>query len=326
MASKQELLKTLEEHRGESLSGSLLAGQLGVTRSAVWKLIGELREEGYEIQAVQNRGYCLATTNDLLSEAGIRPFLRTEQLGRNLLVYKTVDSTNRELKRLAHNGAAHGTVVIAEQQTAGRGRMGRSFYSPERSGIYMSVLLRPQIGAQQSLLITSGAAVSVARAIHTVAGIEAEIKWVNDLYVGGKKICGILTEAGMDFESGSFDYIVVGIGVNVAEPEQGFPEELRAIVGALQSGTPTLRRSLLIAEILNNLEPIYAALPGNAFLEEYRQRSMVIGRDIYILSGASREAARALDIDEEGRLLVRGAGGEERILGSGEISIRLANE
>ena len=177
MAIKQELLKSLEENRGKSISGSLLAEQLGVTRSAVWKLICELREEGYEIQAVQNRGYCLAEANDILSEAGIRPFLRTSRLGQTVLVYKTIDSTNRELKRLAHNGAAHGTVVVAEQQTAGRGRMGRNFYSPERSGIYMSVLLRPEIGAQQTLLITSGAAVSVARAIHTVADIEAQIKW-----------------------------------------------------------------------------------------------------------------------------------------------------
>ena len=233
MSTKQKLLKILEENRATYLSGEMLASTMNVSRSAIWKAIKGLKEEGYEIASTTNKGYRLKSESDLMSVEGIAPWLSQNNQALELLVYKTLGSTNQEAKKLALEGAKTKTVIISEEQTKGRGRMGRLFYSPPKSGIYLSLVLRPDVAAQDAVLLTTGAAVGVCRAIKKVTGIDTQIKWVNDIYLGERKIVGILTEAVTNFENGQFEFVIIGIGVNFKMPETALPKELEDIVGAL---------------------------------------------------------------------------------------------
>ena len=216
---------------GETVSGAELARELNVSRNAVWKVMTSLRQNGYEIEAVPNRGYRLVSVPDRLSEAEIRRWLKAGELGCELEIHEKLDSTNNRAKALAAAGAKHGMTVIADSQTGGRGRMGRSFFSPEHSGIYMTVILKPAISPDKAGLLTSLAAVAAARAVEKVSGADVKIKWVNDLYAGGKKICGILSEAGLGMETGRLDWAVVGIWINTAK--MVFPEDLREIASSV---------------------------------------------------------------------------------------------
>ena len=237
--------------------------------------------------------------------------------------FEELDSTNRYLKELAAKDARPGTVIIANRQSAGRGRLGRKFFSPEEKGIYMSILLRPDIPLERAVLITSMAAVAVARAIERVSGIEAKIKWVNDIFLKGKKVCGILTEAGIDAESGKFSYAVLGIGVNVGEME--FPEELRDIATSVSNECGfVISKENLIDEILLELERWYATLSDGGFLEESRKRSILLGKEILVLDETAPGGsypAKAVDINELGNLVIE-RNGERVVLNSGEVSIR----
>lgn len=224
MALKDKVLEILEDNRGRSVSGNKIAVSLGMTRSAVWKAVKQLREEGYTINAVTNRGYCLTSDNDILNEPSVISFLETKELGRKMDIFKSIDSTNNFAKSLAQLGAVNGHTIIAEQQTAGKGRMGKKFYAPNNQGIYLSVIVRPQLSVEYALMITSCAAVAVAEAIEKVSGLRCGIKWVNDLYSNGKKLCGILTEAAIGVEQGGLEYAVIGIGINVSNTS--FPKEL----------------------------------------------------------------------------------------------------
>ena len=320
MSVQDDVLTVLLERQGASVSGAELASRLGVTRSAVWKAVEKLRADGYPIDAVTNRGYTLTSDCGLLSKARIEQHLQTEILGRNLCLHRTLESTNKTAKELAADGAPDGTVVIAEQQIGGRGRLGRTFYSPPGSGIYMSVILRPKLDTDHTLLLTSAAAVAVARAIGSEFGIFAGIKWVNDIYISDKKVCGILTEGGLNFETGGFDYVVIGIGVNVTTAY--FPEEIRDIASAI---TPDQAdRARLIASILSELETIYKELPNADFMLDYRARSIVIGHDVWVIRGDDRYKANVLDVNSFGNLLVRDENGEIREISTGEVSIRKA--
>ena len=225
---------------------------------------------------------------------------------------------------MALKGAAHGTVVIAERQTAGRGRMGRSFDSPAGTGIYLTIIMRPQTDMEKALLITTAAAVGVCRAIRSVTGAEAVIKWVNDIYIGEKKVCGILTEAVTDFESGSLESVVTGIGVNFKTPSQAFSEEARArgVCSIYDTQTSPVTRNQLAAAIVQEVLTICDNLDDKSFLSEYREWSIVIGKEIVYIRGSERRKARVLDIGEDGGLIVLTADGEQKILSSGEISIR----
>lgn len=320
MPLKDKVLAVLEENKGKSVSGSEIARSVGMTRSAVWKAVKTLREEGYSICAVTNRGYCLSEESDFLSEQSIVPNLRTKELGRKIDVFKTIDSTNNFAKSLAQLGAVHGTAVIAEVQTQGRGRIGREFYSPVGMGIYMSVILRPKLSADESLLITSCAAVAVAEAIEKISGVECRIKWVNDIFAGGKKLCGILTEASVNVEQGGLEYAVIGLGVNVQNV--AFPGNLADIATSIrmESGM-SVSRSVLAAEILNCLEERLETIRDKSFLEEYRRRSNVIGKQIEVSHGDVSEEMFCTGIDEIGRLLVRDGSGAEKALTSGTIRI-----
>lgn len=239
------------------------------------------------------------------------------------IYFEELDSTNRYLKELEVKNARPGTVIIANRQSAGRGRLGRNFFSPEEKGIYMSILLRPDIPLERAVLITSMAAVAVARAIERVSGIEAKIKWVNDIFLNGKKVCGILTEAGIDAESGKFSYAVLGIGVNVGEME--FPEELRNIATSVTNECGfTVSKENLIDEILLELEKWHTTLYDGGFLEESRKRSILLGKEILVLDETAPGGsypAKAVEINELGNLVIE-KNGEKKILNSGEVSIR----
>ena len=323
---KEQVLALLWEARDEYISGAELAGQLGVSRTAVWKAIGQLKAQGYLIESVTNRGYRLSSRSDVLSAAGVEKYLKNQSL--NIRVVDTVDSTNAAMKRMAAEGAPQGSVLIANQQSAGRGRMGRSFFSPPGTGIYMSLLLRPRMDAQRATLVTASAAVAVAEAIEQLSGEPVQIKWVNDVLFHGRKVCGILTEAAMDFESGLIDYVVPGIGVNTAVPAEGFPEELQGIAGAAFGieQVPELR-CRLAAEILNRFMGYYACLGSRACYEAYKSRSVVIGKDVQLLSpGKEALPARVLDIDEDFALVVRTEDGQVQRVNAGEISLRPAGK
>ena len=319
---KRKILEILEENKGESVSGSEIGRRLGMTRAAVWKGVKALQEEGFQIQAVTNRGYCLAAESDILSEAAIRRHLHTRVLGHQIELYQKLDSTNIRAKAAAQEHVAAGLCVVAEEQSAGRGRLGRSFASPKGNGVYMSVVLRPGLALSQTALITAATAVCVARAIEALVDCTVGIKWVNDLFVNGKKVCGILTEAAIEFESKTLDYAVIGIGVNLSE--QGFSETLKEIAGGIVQNGKMPERGRLIAEILNQMEPVLEKPEALTWLEEYRQRSVVVGREVSVLwDGAAVGRGTALSIDEEARLVVQLENGEIQHLNSGEISCKI---
>lgn len=320
MALKNKVLAVLEEHKGKSVSGNEIAKSVGMTRSAVWKAVKQLRSEGYTILAATNKGYCLTEDNDFLTEQSVFEYLTTTKIGRKIDIFKTIDSTNNFAKSLAQLGAEHGTTVISEVQSQGKGRMGRSFHSPIGLGIYMSVVLRPKLSVEHSLLITSCAAVAVAEAIEKVTGLECNIKWVNDIYVGNKKLCGILTEAAVNVEQGGLDYAVVGIGLNVHNPS--FPKQLSDIATSLYMETgEKFSKSMLVAEILNSLEAHLENIRDKSFIEDYRRRSNLIGKRIEITHNDEVTQAECIGIDEICRLLVRYDNGEEKALMSGTIRI-----
>ena len=323
MSTRNEVLQALMSRQGY-ISGERLARRLGVSRNAVWKAIRQLRADEYEIEAVNNRGYRLAASPNRVTQPEILRWLEADTIGAEMELHDRLDSTNTRAKALAAKGAPHGYLVIAESQSGGRGRFGRPFFSPEHSGVYVSYILRPEMTAERAVMITSLAAVAVARAIEAVADVDVRIKWVNDLYINGRKVCGILCEAGMDFESGQLEYAVLGIGVNVAAMQ--FPDELSEIATSIENecGAP-VSRSRLIAEISNQLEALYGQLETGEFMAESRRRSNVIGQDVTVIRGDVRYDARAVDIDDQGRLVVRTESGVQR-LGSGEISLKIKRQ
>lgn len=323
MTSKSGVLLALEQSRGEYLSGEELARRLGISRSAVWKAIEELRRDGCAVEAVTRRGYRLAAGTDLLSAEGIRAFL-PEGSPWQITCLETVGSTNRAARELAQSGAPHGTVVAADRQTEGRGRFGRSFYSPPGTGVYLSAVLRPAVTAEEAGLLTAGAAVAVCRAVRALSAAEPQIKWVNDIFVQGRKAGGILTEAATSLESGMLEYAVLGVGLNCSLPSEGFPPELQDTAGPLFPagvGEPP-SRNRLAAEVLVQLQRMLEEGLGRGCLEEYRVLSTVLGKDVWVLRGEDREEAHALEIDDEGRLVVQTKEGIRR-LRSGEVSLRL---
>jgi BirA family transcriptional regulator, biotin operon repressor / biotin---[acetyl-CoA-carboxylase] ligase len=323
VASKQEVLALLEKQKGMNVSGEAIAGSLSISRAAVWRAIKDLQAEGHAIEASTRVGYRLLDSSDILSSEGIRPYLQSGFSG-DLICHPSLDSTNREIRRLALEGAPHGTVVLAGRQTEGRGRNGRSFFSPGDTGIYMSMLLRPDLGTSSALLCTTAAAVAVCRAVDSFRSGSAGIKWVNDIHLDGKKVCGILTEGVMGFESGRIESIVIGIGVNFSTPQEVFPPELRGVAGSVFDGSVPagVSRNRMAAAIINHLLTLTGELESPTFMEEYRRRSVVIGKEVQVLQGNQVYQAVAEEIDDVGVLWVRTLGGDRKSLNSGEISLR----
>ena len=325
MTVQDHLQSLLEANKDVYLSGEEIALSLGVSRNAVWKAVKALQAEGYPIDAVPNKGYRLSAKSDILSRSGIAQYLTGEANSLDLNVFDSVSSTNIVLRELAENGAPEGTVVIASTQTGGLGRRGRSFFSPVGTGVYVSILLKHDLDALDATLITTTAAVAVCEAVEAVSGRTAEIKWVNDVFVDGKKICGILTEGSIDMESGQFEYAVVGTGINVYTPTGGFPVELSQIAGSVFSGPVADAKNRMIAAYLNRFLALYRNLGGSETIAEYRRRSFVLGKTITVLAADRQPTpARALDVDEKCRLLVEYEDGRRETLSSGEISVKLA--
>ena len=323
--TKDAVLKLLRQNSDTYISGAAIGRQLSVSRTAVWKAMEQLKREGYEIKSVPNRGYRLSSGSDVLSEEGIMRYLKDPRV--QIRCFQTISSTNTVLKTIASEGAPGGLALIAGQQTNGRGRMGRSFYSPSDTGLYLSLLLRPELVASDVTGITACAAVAVALEIEELSGQKASIKWVNDVFVGGKKVCGILTEASIDCETGLIHYLVIGIGINTAVPEGDFPEDLQGIAGAaFREKIPDLR-CRLAAGVLDRLMMYAQDLTDDQIYEEYKKRSLVLGMPINILSaGKEPEPAVVLDLDRDYALVVQCEDGSVRRLNSGEVSVRIMEE
>ncbi|MGI5976717.1 MAG: biotin--[acetyl-CoA-carboxylase] ligase [Candidatus Limivicinus sp.] len=323
MTTKDRLLKLFDSNKGQYFSGEELARRLDISRAAVWKAVNALRDEGYRIEAATNRGYCLSRDTDILSPQGIRKYLGEDYPELNISVLGSVGSTNSLLREKAESGEKEGAVLIANGQSSGRGRYGREFYSPDGSGLYMSVLLRPEFESpRQSLGITTMAAAAMCEAIEDVSELRPGIKWVNDIYLGGKKVCGILTEGAFGIESGNLEYAVLGLGLNVYEPAGGFPDELAGRAGALFAEPAEDMKNRLAAAFLRRFMDIYRGLEEN-YIGKYRAYSLAPGRKVTVIHGERQEEALALGIDDDCRLLLRYDDGREAALSWGEISIEL---
>lgn len=325
MSTKNRVLELLESRRGESISGEQIAGLLGVSRSAVWKTVRELQKDGYHIRAVTNKGYCLSAENDILSVPGILPFLSEggRQYAGQIRIYESLESTNKTAMELAVAGAEHGTVVIADCQTMGKGRYSRDFFSVSGGGLYMSIILRPgSLRLENPASITAFAAVSVCEAIESISDKTATIKWVNDIFIDGKKVCGILTEAVTDFESGGLNWIVLGIGINVSIPEKDFPEHLRSLAVSIYPDKKVSGvRNRLSAEIINRILGHASPPVESEIFKEYKKRLMMLGREITVIQNQTEYQAIAVDVDAAGHLLVKNEKGKLLALSSGEVRI-----
>lgn len=322
MTTKEKLLELFEANRNIYFSGEDIAQKLSVSRTAIWKAVKALQNEGYAICGVTNKGYCLLEQTDILSVQGIQKYLRPGIWDMDIRVLPTVTSTNMLVREKAAGGAGEGCLILANEQTAGRGRWGRDFYSPQGTGIYMSLLLRPQnYSSKQAVRITTMAGVAMCEAIEAISDEKAEIKWVNDIFVRGKKVCGILTEGSFSLESGLLEYAVLGIGVNVYQPENGFPKELEDIAAALFSTPQSDAKNRLVSEFLNRFWSYYTAENQMDYVEKYRSRSFVIGRQVTILAADKAREAVVTGIDDDCHLLVEYADGTKDCYSSGEISI-----
>lgn len=325
MTTKEKLLALLEDSKGTFFSGEEIARTLQVSRAAVWKAVNALREDGYTIDAATNKGYRLSPDSDILSPQGIRRFLKPEYRDLDLTVLPTAPSTNALVREKANQGRPEGCVIVACEQTAGRGRYGRQFFSPVDSGVYLSLLLRPTAySPQQATCLTAAAAAAMCQAIEAVTGQQPGIKWVNDIFLHGKKVCGILTEAAVGLETGTLNYMVLGAGVNLYPPAEGFPEEIQSIAGSVLERSCPEAKNRLVGEFLNRFWDFYAHPECRTYLEDYRARSLAVGRRVTVLSNGQAVSAYAYGIDDDFRLLVRYENGDTEALSYGEIRIQLA--
>lgn len=328
----------LEASRGQFVSGAQIAAALSISRNAIWKAVRELEKSGYQIEASPRKGYRLSDQSDILTKEGIFPLLKNEAKDVSLLFFDSLPSTNQYAKQLAVSHTVlhipFNTIVFAETQTAGRGRWSHQFYSPSKSGLYFSLLLSPErFSFPNPTFVTLFAAVAVCEAIEEVCGVSPQIKWVNDLYLNGKKICGILTEAAGDFESRKLQWIICGIGLNIYPPVNGFPESLPA-AGALfpnkEKAPLDFSRSKLAAAILNRFLLFQTGQTGKTEKEEkddliarYQRRCMLSGRNVLIQESesASPYLARVIEVDADGCLEVELEDHQRRHLLNGHIEL-----
>ncbi len=328
---KEEILRILKENSESYVSGQQLSERLGVSRTAIWKHINGLKEEGYGLESVTNRGYRLVEIPDIVSECEIGSGLETEFMAQHVEVYETLDSTNIRAKQLAEQGAPEGTLIVAQQQTQGKGRRGRGWTCEKGLDIYMSVILRPALAPMDTPMLTLVAAMAVVEAIRQQSGVPAAIKWPNDIVVDGKKICGILTE--MSSETDYVHYAVVGIGINTNR--QSFPPEIAQVAASLaQIRGECIRRSPLIAAVMNAFERRYTQFVESRSLasmrEEYIALLVNLNQHVAVyrtVPGSLQEKAEpeftgiARGIDERGGLLVETEEGMQTVI-SGEVSVR----
>lgn len=319
---KTKILKLLREKDGY-VSGQELCNKFGVSRTAVWKVMNQLKEEGYGIEAAPNKGYRLKTNPDVLSFSELKSRIQNEWAGKRIYYYEETGSTNIDAKRLGEEGGVHGTVVAADKQNAGRGRRGRSWQSPAGKDIYFTILLRPEFAPDKAAGLTLVMALSVAQAIEGVCGMEAGIKWPNDVVLNGKKICGILTE--MNVETDYIQYVVIGVGINVNL--DAMPEEIEQTATSilLESGKETARAELL-QEVLKRFEENYETyerdLNLSNMLEEYNRHLVNRNKQVRVLDPKGEYDGMARGINARGELLVETADGKTVEVYAGEVSVR----
>lgn len=315
MSLKDEVLKYLISNSDNYISGETIAATFSKSRAAVWKAIKALQKDGYVIDASTNKGYRLNSDNDILNKDIVQ-----SKLDNNIEViyYPSIDSTNNEAKRIAASGNKNNLLIIADAQTNGRGRQGKSFYSPPLTGIYMSLVTHPMAELQNAVTATTAAAVAVCKAIEKTTNLKPSIKWVNDVYLNGKKICGILTEAISDFETQTVTSVIIGIGMNIKTID--FPESVENATCL----NVNIKRADLIAVITDELCKIISS-DYHDFINYYRTHSMIIGKQINFIQNGKITSAKAIEIDNAGGLVVQLENGEQTTLRSGDISIRKQN-
>lgn len=319
---KEEILRLLRSADGY-ISGQELCNRFGVSRTAVWKAINQLKEAGYEIEAQQNKGYRLMAAPDLMTEAEIKSLMHTEWVAKEVLYFDTIDSTNTKAQELAEKGYQSGTLVVADKQESGKGRRGRSWVSPSGTGIFMTLMIKPDINPNNASMLTLVAALAVAKAITSVTGEEAMIKWPNDIVINGKKVCGILTEMNAQFDY--INHIVVGIGINVHN--ESFPEEISQMASSLmiEAGGKRFHRAQIIAETMAYFEQYYDTFLKtqdlSALVREYDKLLVNRNKSVRVLDPKEPFDGKAMGITPKGELIVD-TWESRKLVSSGEVSVR----
>lgn len=319
---KAEILTLLRNSR-EYVSGQDLCARFGVSRTAVWKAINQLKEEGYEIEALQNKGYILRSYPDILSKNEISSRLGTKWVGKTLYYYEDTDSTNADAMRLGEEGAEHGTLVVANHQNKGRGRRGRVWQSPVGTTISMSFLVKPEIAPGKASMLTLVMALAVAKGIEEACDLSTAIKWPNDILVNGKKVCGILTEmkAEMDYIHG----VIIGVGINVNV--ESFPEDLQSMATSLilEKGRK-VSRAEVIERVAENFEEYYEKFMESEDLsllrDLYEERLISKGKAVKVLDPQGEYTGISKGITDTGELVVETQDGKEQQVYAGEVSVR----
>ena len=319
---KEEILRLLRSADGY-ISGQELCNRFGVSRTAVWKAINQLKEAGYEIEAQQNKGYKLMAAPDLMTEAEIKSLMHTDWVAKEVLYFDTIDSTNTKAQELAEKGYPSGTLVVADKQESGKGRRGRSWVSPSGTGIFMTLMIKPDINPNNASMLTLVAALAVAKAITSVTGEEALIKWPNDIVVNSKKVCGILTEMNAQFDY--INHIVVGIGINVHN--ESFPEEISQMASSLmiEAGGKRFHRAQIIAETMSYFEQYYDTFLKtqdlSAIVREYDELLVNMNKAVRVLDPKEPFDGKAMGITPKGELIVD-TWESRKLVSSGEVSVR----
>lgn len=319
---KAEVLKMLRE-AGGYVSGQQICEKFGVSRTAVWKVIRRLQEEGYQVEAVRNKGYRIVDSPDVMTEEELKSLMKTRWAGKNIVYYKETDSTNLRIKQLGDEGAPEGTLAVADSQSAGRGRRGRTWDSPAGSSIYMSVLLRPRILPDKAPMLTLVMACSVAEGIMDCEDVDVQIKWPNDIIINGRKLVGILTE--MSTQIDYINHVTVGVGINVNMTE--FPAEIRRTATSLRLETGhVVKRARLIAAVMERLEQNYGIFlqteDMSGLMEKYSRLLVNQGKEVMVLGAKEEYKAYAVGINNTGELIVRREDGTEEAIYAGEVSVR----
>ena len=329
MKTKEVVLLYLQEHTGEPISGEIMALALNKSRTSIWKAIQSLKKEGYSIESSTNKGYTLSQNNDVLSEQQITQELIQQHHPIDWVIQtmESTTSTNDLAKLYANHNSTTPAIFISEEQTAGRGRLGRKFVSPSKTGLYISLCLFPTIALEDLSLITCATAVACVETLEELTGKSLNIKWVNDLFYQDKKVGGILTEVISDFESQQVQSLIVGTGINLINSPQSFPEELHSVVGSIFSSkteydNSSFNRNHFIAQFLEKWASYYQNLSKRNFIESYKEHSNVIGKSIKVIEGTQVYHAYAKDIDENGHLIIEKEDNSLHSLSYGEVSIR----
>ncbi len=317
----EEILRLLKDHSSGFLSGEEISRRLKVTRAAIWKRVRHLRALGYEIEASTRTGYRLIRSPDLLTPSEVKPSLRTKWMGRSIHHFHSMDSTNSMAYQLALQGAEEGEIVVAESQKKGRGRLGRKWFSPPLSNLYLSVILRPEIPPQQAPLITLMAAVATAGAIHKFSGLQPMIKWPNDILLRNRKVAGLLNE--IHSEMDRIHFVILGIGVNLNMDEKMFSKEIRGLATSLKREMgQSISRKAFLQTLLEELEMWYETFlkeGASPILKAWRDKARIQGRPVKVTSFGEVLSGTAIDVDNDGALILETKAGERKRVVAGDV-------